>query len=113
MNLLTVFGQWGAICDDHFSPNDANVICRQLGFPLVASQALSHSTFGPGSPILMDDVMCRGNETSLVDCMRFFLNIVLYVHSKFLIPVRSGPFAGWGVHNCAPEEVTNNLNYYI
>ncbi|XP_032783777.2 uncharacterized protein LOC116921556 isoform X1 [Daphnia magna] len=79
---VKVFGQWGAICDDHFSPNDANVICRQLGFPLGASQALSHSTFGPGHPILMDDVMCRGNESSLADC----------------------PFAGWGVHNCAPEE---------
>lgn len=69
IDFLTVFGQWGAICDDHFSANDANVICRQLGFPLGASQALSHSTFGPGSPILMDDVMCRGNETSLADCM--------------------------------------------
>ncbi|EFX72190.1 hypothetical protein DAPPUDRAFT_254628 [Daphnia pulex] len=43
---VKVFGQWGAICDDHFSANDANVICRQLGFPLGASQALSHSTFG-------------------------------------------------------------------
>lgn len=63
-----MFGQWGAICDDHFSPNDANVICRQLGFTLGASQALSHSTFGPGFPILMDDVQCRGNETSLADC---------------------------------------------
>ncbi len=69
--MLIVFEQWGAVCDDHFSPNDANVICRQLGFPLGASQALSHSAFGPGFPILMDDVKCRGNETSLADCIVF------------------------------------------
>jgi len=68
INFDLVFDQWGAVCDDQFGMNDANVVCRQLGFPLGASQALSHSVFGPGSPILMDDVQCKGNETSLADC---------------------------------------------
>ncbi|KAK4010966.1 hypothetical protein OUZ56_020084 [Daphnia magna] len=53
----------------NFSPNDTNVICSQLGFPLGASQALLYSTFGPGYPILMDNVMCRGNKRSFADCM--------------------------------------------
>ena len=84
-HLPPVFGQWGGVCDDQFGLNDANVICRQLGFPLGASQALpSHShSFGAVAPILMDDLQCRGNETSLTECI----------------------FSGWGVHNCAPEEV--------
>ena len=60
--------QWGTVCDDFWGIDDANVVCNQLGF-LGASAALSTATFGRGNgPIWLDDVQCRGNESSLTDC---------------------------------------------
>lgn len=84
-------GQWGTVCDDIWSPpntdhpENAEVVCRQLGFgpPLAAP---SEAFFGEGSgPIWMDDVFCVGSEQRLVDC----------------------PFRGpnvFGDHNCAHSE---------
>ncbi|XP_035674669.1 uncharacterized protein LOC118414613 isoform X2 [Branchiostoma floridae] len=75
-------GQWGTVCDDVFDMNDANVICRQLGYT-GALEARSDAAFGAGSdPIWLDDLNCDGSETSIEDCS----------HS------------GWGTHNCGHEE---------
>ena len=35
---VKIGGRWGGICDDGFSFNEANVVCRQLGFELGAEQ---------------------------------------------------------------------------
>ena len=70
--------QWGTICDDAWDINDANVVCRQLGFQK-ASRAFSNAHHGQGpGPIWMDDVACSGNESYLYDCRH----------------------RGWGNHDC-------------
>ena len=75
-------GQWGTVCDNNWDMNDANVVCRQLGF-YSASSAPGGATYGQGSNnIWMDDVNCQGSEASLFDCGHH----------------------GWGSHNCGHGE---------
>jgi len=75
-------GTWGTVCDDGWDMNDANVVCRQLGFSS-ASSAPHSAAYGRGSdPIWMDDVACQGGEASLFACTH----------------------AGWGVENCGHGE---------
>ena len=61
-------GQWGTVCDDHWSLDDAHVVCRELGF----SRAITYKTaayFGQGTgDIWMSNVACNGKEGRLRDC---------------------------------------------
>ncbi len=71
-------GQWGTICDDFWTVNDAKVACRQLGY-LYAVRALQGYEVPDGTgQIWLDNVGCTGNEESLSSCYH----------------------RGWGVHNC-------------
>ncbi|XP_019641566.1 PREDICTED: deleted in malignant brain tumors 1 protein-like [Branchiostoma belcheri] len=69
---------WGTVCHNRFNMNDADVVCRMLGYPN-ATQVRNGAYFGQGTgPIYMDDLQCDGNETSLFNCS----------------------YAGWTIHDC-------------
>ena len=75
-------GRWGTVCNDNWGMDDANVLCRQLGFP-GASYYLTAVAYGQGSdPIWIDEINCQGGEASLLDCSH----------------------RGWGTHNCHHDE---------
>ena len=62
-------GVWGTVCDDWFDINDANVVCRELGYPGAARYIHNSFYFGQGrGRIWLDDLACTGTETSLRYC---------------------------------------------
>ncbi|XP_063752038.1 scavenger receptor cysteine-rich domain-containing group B protein [Eleginops maclovinus] len=75
-------GDWGTVCDDEWSFENAWVVCHQLGCGR-AIHAHSNSYFGYGTGrILLDNVNCYGSEQDLTRC-------------------KSLP---WGNHNCGHHE---------
>ncbi|XP_030851623.1 deleted in malignant brain tumors 1 protein-like [Strongylocentrotus purpuratus] len=75
-------GTWGTVCDDGWDLQDANVVCRMLGFGN-ASTAPGSAQFGEGNEdIFLSHVGCDGTEDNLADCAHL----------------------GFGVHNCQHNE---------
>lgn len=59
------------MCDDRWdsNPSNADVVCRQLGFP--GGRLAGNATLVPaplGAPMWLDDVWCSGHEGRLVEC---------------------------------------------
>ena len=60
-------GVWGTVCDDSFGSQSAAVVCRMLG--LRGGEAKASAALGAGSgQIWLDEVKCRGTESSIFDC---------------------------------------------
>ena len=64
-------GGWGTICDDLWGIEDADVACRMLNYKS-ASSFTKRASFGEGSGIIwLDNVACKGDESSLLLCSHF------------------------------------------
>ena len=61
-------GEWGTVCANGWDLIDADVVCKEMGYP-GAEDTFMSGEFGIGDgPILLDGVNCSGNETFLLDC---------------------------------------------
>ena len=75
-------GQWGTICDDEWDIDNAEVVCRQLGYKY-AFRALRGSEVPDGTgQIWLDYVNCIGTERRLASCSH----------------------TGWGNNDCEHKE---------
>ncbi|KAM4667417.1 scavenger receptor cysteine-rich domain-containing protein SCART1-like [Amazona ochrocephala] len=62
-------GRWGAVADDAWSIEDAEVVCQQLGCGSATRAYIESSHFGlDDSPVNLVLVNCRGHEKVLWDC---------------------------------------------
>jgi len=60
---------WGTICDDGWNDQNARVVCRQLGLGSSGTAKLGFSpNASPSVPIWLDNVICNGRESRLIDC---------------------------------------------
>lgn len=82
-------GQWGGICDDEWDKNEADIVCKQLGFDF--GEATTNSRFGPSRRhYWMDDIFCNGDEIQLNKCR----------------------FNGWGHSDCLASEAAGVICHY-
>ncbi|KAG8546835.1 hypothetical protein GDO81_029740 [Engystomops pustulosus] len=74
--------EWGTICDDDFTMENAHILCRHLGF--TEATGWTHSAkYGKGiGRIWLDNVICTGSEKSIEECKS----------------------RGWGNSDCTHEE---------
>ena len=84
-------GTWGTVCDDYFNSASARVVCNMLRYGNVGYVISNRYSYDRGyiwwdrmkvAVIWLDDVRCRGTETSIFNC----------------------PHRGWGIHNCGHSE---------
>ena len=73
---ICVSDQWNSVCNEFFRDNELTVVCRALGFSDFEDLIEEHrfrSTENAfisieSGPILMQDITCSGNESSLTAC---------------------------------------------
>ena len=75
-------GTWGTVCDDYFTNEAADVVCRQIGVNM-GGHFFSSNPYPEGrGEIWLDNVRCSGDEARLSQC----------------------DHAGWGIADCGHSE---------
>ena len=84
-------GSWGTVCDDGWTLQDANIVCKQLHFGS-AKQAVGRAYFGAGSgPILLDEVQCSPGASTLSNCQHNPIGMTDCTHAEDAGVICKGP----------------------
>lgn len=105
---ICVDGKWGTVCNNRWDAMAALVACKQMGIPAISKTipildlftprmtipisceccelaGAVIGKFGPGSrskPIMLDNVVCNGSESSLLQCEIQGINVHSCVHEE-------------------------------
>ena len=61
-------GEWGTVCDDGWDLNDAQVVCKELGFSNAVA-ATQGAFYGQGRGlVLLSGLECVGTEWTIANC---------------------------------------------
>ncbi|CAL1529647.1 unnamed protein product [Lymnaea stagnalis] len=76
-------GQWGSICDDQWTTNDAKVVCNMLGYEGNGAQSINGGVFIPGqNRIWLSNVTCAGTESTLYQCPHGQWGVTTCIHNQ-------------------------------
>ncbi|KAJ8026635.1 Neurotrypsin [Holothuria leucospilota] len=71
-NVMVYYnGIWGSVCHDGWDMVDADIVCKELGYPDGVSSTFKkfdYYTLQQDSPIWLSDISCEGTEHYLADC---------------------------------------------
>lgn len=98
------------MCGQRWDINDANVVCGQLGCGRAVSvQGSTHIGQGSGGrPTWLDDVGCKGTESSLTECSHGGLK-----HHDCLQAQDASVFCSGKISHCAAIVVDKRRNTLI
>ena len=72
---------WGTVCKYGWDKNDAEVVCRMLGYPGV--QVVKHTNFSPVKGIVwLGNLGCSGTEMSIANCSHWGWGNPGYYHDR-------------------------------
>uniref|UniRef100_A0A1X7VFB3 SRCR domain-containing protein n=1 Tax=Amphimedon queenslandica TaxID=400682 RepID=A0A1X7VFB3_AMPQE len=76
---------WGLISDSSWSTQNAEVVCRQLGYEIKETISFNDSYFGKpaNKTVHISDIDCTGHERTISDCTRTTLSLE---EGKTMIP---------------------------
>ncbi|XP_014674902.1 PREDICTED: SCO-spondin-like [Priapulus caudatus] len=89
----SIVGDWGKVCSNGWDSADANVICRQFGFP---GEAEVFIEYGEGiTPYIMEGVNCKGDEWTIQSCEHNGWRIASCINGT-AVGVKCKVNGGWG-----------------
>ena len=78
--------KWGRVCNNRWDFNEAQVVCRELGYGKATAAwhtSVTFSRYFYGHGVWLDDLKCVGTEWTIRNCLH----------------------TGWNVRNCRYYEV--------